>query len=71
MFIARGVKKKHMEVVEKYIDVKAMAAHLSVAKSFIYKLVSESRIPYYKIGSRYLFKLSEVESLMTKEMHYA
>jgi len=60
-----------MEVVEKFINVKALAEHLSVAKSFIYKLVSEGRIPHYKVGSRYLFKLSEVENLMAKEMRYA
>ena len=60
-----------MESIEKYIGVKALADHMSVAKSFIYKLVSEGKIPFYKIGSRYLFKLSEVESLMVKEMRYA
>ena len=60
-----------MDVVEKFVNVKALAEHLSVTKSFIYKLVSESRIPHYKIGTRYLFKLSEVENLLIKEMRYA
>ena len=60
-----------MKYVEGFINVKTLADHMSVAKSFIYKLVSESRIPYYKVGSKYLFKLSEVEALIAKEMHYA
>ncbi len=60
-----------MESIEKYVDARVLAEHLSVAKSFVYKLVSESRIPYYKIGSKYLFKISEVESHVAKENHYA
>ena len=60
-----------MESVEKYISVKALADHMSVARSFIYKMVSESRIPFYKAGSKYLFKLSEVERRLMEDMHYA
>ena len=70
-FQTKEAKDKHMEVVEKFINVKALAEHLSVAKSFIYKLVSEKRIPFYRIGCRILFKLSEVEYVIRKEMRYA
>ena len=56
---------------ENYINVKAVAQYLSVAKSFIYKLVSEKRIPYYRVGCRYLFKISEIDEFLRKEGRYA
>lgn len=56
---------------EGYVDVKRVALHLGVARSFVYKLIGERRIPYYKIGSKFLFKLSEVEAVLAKEMRYA
>lgn len=64
-------KGKRMENTERFIDVKVVSQHLGVAKSFIYKLIADRRIPYYKIGCRYLFKLSEVEQVLVKEMKYA
>lgn len=67
----RERNEKEMERAEGYINVKALADHMSVAKSFIYKLVSEKRIPFYKIGCRILFKLSEVEDVVRREMRYA
>lgn len=56
---------------EDFVSVKTLAEHLGVAKSFIYKLVSERRIPYYRISSKLLFKLSEVDLALEKEMRYA
>ena len=56
---------------EDYVDVKKVAQHLGVARSFIYKLIATRRIPYYRLGSKFLFKISEVETIMTKEMRYA
>jgi len=56
---------------EDYVDAKTTAQHLGVGKSFIYKLISEKRIPYYRIGSKFVFKLSEVDAVVEKEMKYA
>jgi len=56
---------------EDFVDVKTIAIHLGVGKSFIYKLISEKKIPYYKIGSKFVFKLSEVDLVLEKEMRYA
>lgn len=57
--------------MEDYVGVKTMAAHLGVAKSYVYKLISERRLPYYRVGGRFLFKVSEVDLAMQKEMRYA
>ena len=59
-----------MEIVEKFVDVKAVAEYLSVCKSFVYKLVADGGFPHYKVGAKYLFKLTEVGNYM-KEKHYA
>lgn len=58
---------------EDFIDVRAVAGHLGVAKSFVYKLASEKKLPYYrpKGSSKLLFKLSEVDLIMEKEYRYA
>lgn len=56
---------------EDYIDVKTLAKHFTVAPSFIYKLKNGKKIPYYKIGGTYRFKLSEVEGVVETEMKYA
>ncbi len=56
---------------EDYVDVKTVAQHLNVARSFVYKLIDGRKIPYYKIGSSFRFKLSEVEEKMHTEMKYA
>lgn len=56
---------------EDFVNVKLLAKHLGVAKSFIYKLITEKRLPYYRVGSKFLFKLSEVDLALEKEMRYA
>jgi len=56
---------------EDFVDVKTLKGHLRVGKSFIYKLVTERRIPYYKVGGKFLFKVSEVDEMIEKEMRYA
>ena len=56
---------------EDFVGVKIIAQHMGVARSFVYKLVTEKRIPYYKVGQRYLFKLSEVDGCLEKDMRYA
>ena len=56
---------------EDYVDVKTVAKHLGVAESFIYKLVTEKKLPFYRPGSKILFKLSEVDVSMQKEYRYA
>ncbi len=56
---------------EDFVDVKTLKDHLRVGKSFIYKLVMERKIPYYKVGGKFLFKVSEVDEMIEKEMRYA
>lgn len=56
---------------EDFVDVKTLKDHLRVGKSFIYKLITERKIPYYKVGGKFLFKVSEVDEMLEKEMRYA
>ena len=56
---------------EDYVGVKKIAQHLGIAKSFVYKLIAMKKVPYYKVGSRFLFKISEVDDTLGKNMRYA
>jgi excisionase family DNA binding protein len=44
-----------------WLDVAEAAEHLSCPKSRIYALVSARRIPFYKDGSRTLFRRNELD----------
>jgi excisionase family DNA binding protein len=44
----------------KLVDVREIAAQLSVRPSTVYKWVHEGRIPYYKLGKTVRFKEDEV-----------
>jgi excisionase family DNA binding protein len=43
------------------LNMKEAAEFLSISKATLYKYTSETTIPHYKMGSRTLFKVSELE----------
>jgi excisionase family DNA binding protein len=47
---------------EAYVDAKRAAEHLACSTDAIYRGVRAGRIPYRKNGSRYLFRLSELDA---------
>lgn len=48
-------------VSEHWVSVEDVARHLGVAKDSIYRRIEGSRLPAYKIGRLWKFKLSEVD----------
>jgi len=48
------------KVEERFVDVKAAAEHLGCRPHRIYDLVHQRVIPFYKEGSRLLFRCSEL-----------
>ena len=56
---------------ETYVGVRQVAQHLGVARSFVYKLVAEKKLPYYRVGQRFLFKISEIDAQLDRGMKYA
>lgn len=56
---------------EDFVNAKIVAQHLGVARSFVYQLVAEKKIPYYKVSQRFLFKISEIDGCLERDMRYA
>ena len=47
--------------VEKWVNLEDIAEHLSVSKDTIRSWMKENKIPFYRAGKRYKFKISEVD----------
>ncbi len=60
-----------MENNLKLINVKELSDIIRIKKSSIYSLVYRQAIPYVKIGSKTLFKISDVEKYIEKNTHYS
>ena len=58
-----------MENNLKLITVKELSDIIRLKKSSIYSLVYRKAIPYVKIGSKTLFKLSDIEKFIEDNTH--
>lgn len=47
--------------VEKWVNLEDIAEHLSVSKDTIRAWMKEGKLPVYRAGKRYKFKISEVD----------
>lgn len=47
--------------LEKWVNLEDIAEYLSVSKDTIRAWIRENKIPCYKAGKRYKFKISEVD----------
>lgn len=54
--------KANCETFEKWVNLEDVASYLSVSKDTIRAWIKSNKIPFYKAGKRYKFKLSEIES---------
>ena len=48
--------------VEKWVNLEDIAEHLSVSKDTVRAWMKEGKLPIYKAGKRYKFKISEVDT---------
>lgn len=48
-------------VAEKWVNLDDIANHLSVSKDTIRAWIKANKIPYYKAGKQYKFKISEID----------
>lgn len=49
------------DMAEKWVNLEDIAEHLSVSKDTIRTWVKEGKLPVYRAGKRYKFKVSEVD----------
>ncbi len=52
---------------EPFLTVDELAAMLRVKPRFIYRLTSEGRIDYYRLGGRLRFRPRDVEAFLLRE----
>ena len=48
-------------IPEKWVNLEDIAAHLSVSEDTVRTWVKEGKLPFYRAGKRYKFKISEVD----------
>lgn len=46
---------------EKWVNLEDIADHLSVSEDTVRTWVKEGKLPFYRAGKRYKFKISEVD----------
>ena len=52
--------------VEKWVNLEDVAEHLSVSKDTVRVWMKEGKLPVYRAGKRYKFKISEVDEWLRK-----
>jgi putative transcriptional regulator len=56
------MNSEHKEItVEKWVNLKDIAEHLSVSQDTVRTWIKEGKLPFYKAGKSYKFKISEVD----------
>jgi excisionase family DNA binding protein len=54
------------EMPEKWVNLEDIADYLSVSNDTIRNWIKGGKLPYYKAGKRYKFKISEVDEWLRK-----
>ena len=56
------MSKEYEEMqVEKWVNLEDVAEHLSLSQDTVWTWIKEGKLPAYKAGKRYKFKISEVD----------
>lgn len=56
------MSKEYEEMqIEKWVNLEDVADHLSLSQDTIRTWIKEGKLPAYKAGKRYKFKISEVD----------
>ena len=59
-----GKLKDNQNIPEPWVSVKQAAKHLNVSKETIYNWIKQKKIPVYKIGRLWKFKISEIDKTL-------
>ena len=60
------VDKENDVLVEKWVNLEDVAEHLSISKDTVRTWVKEGKLPVYRAGKRYKFKISEGDEWVRK-----
>ncbi len=56
--------KKEMNPEEKWVNLADIAKHLSVSQDTVRNWLKSGKLPTYKAGKQYKFRLSEVDQML-------
>ena len=48
--------------VEKWVSLEEIAEHMGLSKDTIRNYIKKEQIPFYRIGKKYKFKISEIDA---------
>ncbi len=51
---------------EPFVDVRTVAAHLSVGVGWVYRKAATGEIPSYQLGGHRRFRISEIEATLRR-----
>ena len=46
---------------EKWVNLKDVAVYLSMSEDTVRTWIKEGKLPFYRVGKRYKFKISEID----------
>ena len=46
---------------EKWVNLKDVAVYLSMSEDTVRTWIKEDKLPFYRVGKRYKFKISEID----------
>lgn len=55
------MNSENSNAIEKWVNLEDIADHLSVSKDTVRAWIRADKIPYYKAGKQYKFKISEID----------
>jgi len=56
------MSKEYEEMqIEKWVNLADIADHLSISQDTVRTWIKEGKLPFYKAGKQYKFKISEVD----------
>ena len=53
------------------LDIKETSSKLRISCSFLYQIVEQKRISFYRIGKRLLFSPSHIDSFLEQQLNKA
>ncbi|MCY9826981.1 MULTISPECIES: methylation-associated defense system helix-turn-helix domain-containing protein MAD1 [Vibrio] len=56
-------------MVDQILTIKDVAAYLKVAEKTAYRLASEGKLPGFKVGGSWRFKLKDLEAWIESQKH--
>lgn len=54
-------KETESKAAERWVNLKDIAEHLSVSQDTVRTWIKGGKLPFYRAGKRYKFKISEVD----------